>query len=150
MKRTGFAPRKSPMKRSRKPSPQAIRIEPDAFRAVVKVKKMGSRKKAATKAEREHMDRVARMGCVVCRNLGYGPTPCEIHHPRFLAGGGQRASHMDAMGLCPQHHRLGAHGVAYHAGPEEFERRYGTEAQLLEQTRRELGIEVNQPMEQET
>jgi len=38
VKRTGFAPRKTPMKRSRKPSPQAIRIEPDAFRAVVKAK----------------------------------------------------------------------------------------------------------------
>jgi hypothetical protein len=41
VKRTGFAPRKTPMKRSRAPSPQAIRIEPDAFKAVVKVKTRG-------------------------------------------------------------------------------------------------------------
>lgn len=32
---------------------------------------------------------------------------------------------------------MGAH---LSTGPEEFERRYGTEAELLEQTRREAGI----------
>jgi hypothetical protein len=28
------------------------------------------------------------------------------------------------------------------AGPEEFERRYGSEAELLEQTRRETGVQT--------
>ncbi|WP_232466391.1 Ref family recombination enhancement nuclease [Burkholderia ubonensis] len=99
-------------------------------------------KKRATAAEREHMGVVAGMCCVVCRNLGFGDSPAEVHHVRYLAGGGQRASNMDTIPLCPPHHRLGGWGVAYHAGPEEFERRYGTEADLLKQTKQELGIEM--------
>jgi hypothetical protein len=91
------------------------------------------------------MTATAALTCVVCRNEGLGESPAELHHPRFLAGGGQRSSHMDVIPLCALHHRLGSWGTAYHAGPEEFERRYGTEADLLAQTKRELGIE-----EQET
>lgn len=30
------------------------------------------------------------------------------------------------------HHQHGGYGVAYHAGPAEFERRFGTQAELLE------------------
>jgi hypothetical protein len=51
---------------------------------------------------------------------------------------------MDVIPLCALHHRLGSWGIAYHAGPEEFERRYGTEADLLAQTKRDLGIEEQQ------
>jgi hypothetical protein len=101
-------------------------------------------RKRATKAEREHMGVVAGLYCIVCRNLRLGESPAEVHHVRYLAGGGQRSSNLDTIPLCPRHHRIGGWGVAYHAGPEEFERRYGTEAELLEQTRRETGIEQQQ------
>lgn len=100
-----------------------------------------SAKKAATKAEREHMGIVAGLCCIVCRNLGYGDSPAEVHHVRYLAGGGQRSSNMDTIPLCPNHHRLGGYGVAFHAGPEVWQQRYGDEADLLEQVRREAGIE---------
>jgi hypothetical protein len=93
----------------------------------------------ATKAEREHMGVVAGLACIVCRNLGFGESPAEVHHVRYLAGGGQRSGNLDTIPLCPLHHRLGGWGIAFHAGPEEFERRYGTEAELLKQTRREIG-----------
>lgn len=93
-----------------------------------------------TKAERRHMDAVARLGCIVCRNLGYGPTPAEIHHPRKLAGLSQRASHFDVIPLCPAHHRTGGVGVALHAGQRTWEAKYGTESELLEQVRRELEV----------
>lgn len=99
-----------------------------------------SRKPARTKAVSTYMGHVAALGCVVCRNLHYGPTPAELHHPRFLGGAGMKASDMDVIPLCARHHRLGGYGVAYHAGPEEWERRYGTEEALLEQTRREVAI----------
>ena len=92
-----------------------------------------------TKAGRQHLDRVARLGCVVCIRLGYGETPCEIHHPRALAGMGQRASHFDAIGLCPTHHRTGGYGVAIHAGQKEWESRFGTELELLEYVKQCLG-----------
>jgi len=96
-----------------------------------------SRKPSRTKAVKEHMGVVAGMTCIVCRKMLLGDTPAELHHPRFLAGGGQKSSDMDVIPLCPRHHRLGGYGVAFHAGPEEWERRYGTEEELLAQTRRE-------------
>lgn len=92
-----------------------------------------------TKAERDHLSAVARIGCIVCRVLGYGPTPAEIHHPRSLAGMGQKASHFDAIGLCAPHHRTGGHGVALHAGQRTWEANFGTEAELLEKVREILG-----------
>lgn len=88
-----------------------------------------------TKAELRHMDAVARLGCVVCRNLGYGFSPCEIHHVRMGNGMAQRAIHLDTIGLCPAHHRIGGHGVALHAGQRTWEAKFGTEAELLEQVR---------------
>ena len=139
MKRTAFAPRKKPMARgswSRKSSP----LPEGGIKAAMRRTAMKSRVKKPTVAEREHMGIVAGLCCIVCRNLGYGESPAEVHHVRYLAGGGQRSGNMDTIPLCPNHHRIGGYGVAYHAGPEEFERRYGTEAELLEQTRREIGI----------
>lgn len=59
----------------------------------------------------------------------------EIHHPRFLAGGAQKASHWDAIPLCPIHHRTGGYRMALHAGQEAWEARFGTEAELLDQVR---------------
>ena len=88
-----------------------------------------------TKAERDHLSQVARLGCIVCRKLGYGPTPAEIHHPRSLAGLGQKASHFDAIPLCYAHHRTGGHGVAIHAGQRTWEANFGTESELLEMVR---------------
>ena len=91
----------------------------------------------ATKAERDHMCAVAALGCVVCRNLGFGPSPAEVHH---IGNGtlGKKASNFETIPLCPGHHRNGGHGVAVHAGRKAFEANYGTERELLEQTRREL------------
>lgn len=80
------------------------------------------------------MTKVAALGCIVCRNLGFVDTPAELHHPRFLAGAGQKASNMDVIPLCPMHHRIGGLGVAIHAGRQSFEAAYGTEAELLAQT----------------
>lgn len=88
-----------------------------------------------TRTEREHMSSVAALGCIVCRNLGYGPTPAEIHHPRMNNGVGQRSSHFDTIPLCHPHHRTGGFGVALHAGQRTWERNFGTEAELLEQVR---------------
>ena len=136
MKKSSLA-RKTPLKRgswSRKSSPL-----PEQAPAKVGMKR---KSKSKTKAEREHMGIVAGSFCIVCRNEGLGESPAELHHPRFLAGGGQRSSHMDVIALCPLHHRLGGYGVAIHSGQEEWERRHGTEAELLEQTRCELGIET--------
>lgn len=86
------------------------------------------------KKERAHLDKISRLGCIVCRMLGLGDTPCEIHHIRIGQGIGMRASNFNAIGLCPWHHRLGGHGEAIHAGQESWEKKFGTESELLTKT----------------
>jgi hypothetical protein len=90
-----------------------------------------------TKAEKAYCARVVALGCAICRRLGLGETPCEIHHMR--AGQGKmRAPHSMAIGLCPEHHRgkTGIHGL----GTKCFPVVYGvTEAELVEQTKVEAG-----------
>ena len=87
------------------------------------------------KAEKEHLSKVAGIGCIVCRMQGNEESPAEIHHIRHGQGMSQRASNYDAIPLCHGHHRTGGYGVAIHAGRKEFERLYGTEVELLELTR---------------
>lgn len=85
-----------------------------------------------------HLQKVADLGCVVCRNLGFGASPAEIHHLRSGCGVAQRSSHGRAIPLCPPHHRTGGYGVAIHAGQKMWEEIYGSEEKLLEQVLREL------------
>lgn len=78
-----------------------------------------------TKAEKTHMGRVAALGCILCKRLGYGDTPAEVHHIREGQGAAQRASNFLTVPLCPEHHRgnSGLHGL----GTRGFERRYGVD-----------------------
>ena len=73
-------------------------------------------------ASRRHLDRVAALGCILCRRLGNGETPAEIHHPREGQGAAQRASDWLGTPLCPEHHRgaSGLHGL----GTRGFAARY--------------------------
>jgi hypothetical protein len=78
-----------------------------------------------------HMGKVAAVGCIVCRRLGYPDSPAQVHHIKEECGAGQRQSPFLTIPLCPEHHTQGGPGVAYHAGFREFERMYGTELDLL-------------------
>lgn len=87
-----------------------------------------------TKAIQSYRARVVALGCIVCRLAGIHDSPAEFHHLRgakFDTGVGLKANDREAIGLCPLHHRLGNHGVAYHSGPRAFERNFGTQAYLL-------------------
>ena len=88
----------------------------------------------STNAEKLWMSDAASLGCVVCRNLGYGPSEAEIHHLRAGMGMSQRSSDDKSIPLCPPHHRTGGHGVAFHAGPSIWQRKFGTELALHAQT----------------
>jgi hypothetical protein len=82
-----------------------------------------------TKAEKQHYAKVANLGCSLCRYLGYGESPPELHHIR-RAG---KRTNAPVIPLCPEHHRgnTGIHGM----GRKAFEREYKvTEEQLLEIT----------------
>lgn len=61
-------------------------------------------KKTPSPAESKYMGRVAALGCFLCRYLGYGPTPAQVHHVREDQGMGQRASHYLTVPLCDTHH----------------------------------------------
>lgn len=82
-----------------------------------------------TKDERNHLERVARLGCIICGG------DAEIHHIRTGCGMSQRASNYHVIPLCAFHHRQGPFGDAIHNGHKTFEQRYGTEIELLEQVR---------------
>jgi hypothetical protein len=87
-----------------------------------------------TKAEKQYMGKVADIGCILCKHLNLGETPAELHHPRTNTGAGRRASNMDLIPLCPEHHRgnSGLHGM----GRKAFEKYYGiTELQLMEKVK---------------
>ena len=93
----------------------------------------------ATKKEKEHLGKVASLGCIVCCNLGLGETPAEIHH----IGNGtmsKRASNYEAIPLCHFHHLGGNIGEAVHSGRKSFEKNFGTEQELLNQTMRWLNV----------
>lgn len=84
-------------------------------------------------AERQHLGRIAALGCIACHQMGYMDTPAEIHHIREGVGMGQRASHYEAIPLCPPHHRgtAGLKVPSIHGNPNNFKRAFGTERQLL-------------------
>lgn len=71
---------------------------------------------------RDYLDRVAGLGCILCRHLSNVYTPAEIHHPKEWTGASQRASNFLSLPLCPEHHR-GASGV-HGLGKKGFYARY--------------------------
>lgn len=89
-----------------------------------------------TQSDREWVSDVASLGCVACRNAGYGATPAEVHHIRKGAGMGQRSPHKKTIPLCPPHHRGTENPIvpSIHLQKTRFEREFGTELELLEQT----------------
>jgi len=95
------------------------------------------------KQERDHLDKVAALGCIVCRNIGLGWHPAMIHHLRYGRGLSQRSDHFKTLPLCGTHHQHGGFGVAFHAGPRQFQKNFGTEIELLDQVKSllEMGAE---------
>lgn len=85
-----------------------------------------------TKDEKEHLDRVASMGCLICG------APANIHHPRFVCGMSQRSKHWFALPLCKFHHQDGPFGQAIHNGQQEFEKNYMSEQDMLAEVIRRI------------
>jgi hypothetical protein len=88
------------------------------------------------KAERQHLQRLAELGC--CAGVPRGTwcgSPAEIHHIR-TGQGLKRASHFEAIPLCPEHHRIGGYGTAFHAGARAWQEAHGSELEHLEMVRK--------------
>lgn len=88
-----------------------------------------------TAAESRHMAAVADLGCCVCRREFGVYSPAAIHH---TDGKTKPGAHMLVLPICQNHHQHGGYGVALHAGRVEWERRYGTTAELLAWVEAEL------------
>ena len=86
-----------------------------------------------TKKEKEHLKKVAEIGCVACRILGYYNTPAEIPHIKGKNMMGKKSSHFETIPLCPYHHRTS--NESYHHSPKSFTEKFGTQEYLLEYTR---------------
>jgi hypothetical protein len=66
----------------------------------------------ATRAEREHMGRVAKMSCICCYLLDRRQeSKTDVHHVRVGIGGAQRAGHFCTVPLCHEDCHQGKNGV---------------------------------------
>jgi len=87
-----------------------------------------------TKAEKEVYAKLARLGCILCRQNGIETTdtPTEMHHVRRYGG---KRSLAAVIALCAYHHRLG--NTSYHSlGAKGFTKYWGySPEQLVEKTR---------------
>ena len=93
-------------------------------------------RKNKTMEEKQHLSDVASLGCIVCRNMGYGSTPAEIHHITSGYGMGEMRSDFKTIPLCLRHHRTAPDAI--HVSPARFTKHYGHEVALLAQTELEL------------
>ena len=94
-----------------------------------------AKKKVKTKAEKERLQTIAEMPCYACFQDGL-EVASEVHHIRTHTGLGLRPSHFATIPLCPQHHRHGK--VSVHLGKVEFEKKYGTQEEILKKVNREI------------
>jgi hypothetical protein len=90
-----------------------------------------------TKAEIQHKNKVASLGCALCFHIHgpHEPAPVELHHLR--SGGWGKGDYTTLIPLCPEHHRGrdGVHGL----GTKGFTRFYGvSQHDLLVWTKEQL------------
>ena len=95
-----------------------------------------------TKADKAWFEAITGIGCIACLVQGTPGTTAEVHHIRDGQGRGQRADHRVSIALCPAHHRGTDHPrtASIHMDKRNFIAQFGTELELLERTRQELGI----------
>ena len=94
-----------------------------------------AKKKVKTKAEKERLQTIAEMPCYACFQDGR-EVQAEVHHIRNHTGIGRRPPHSDTIPLCYSHHRTGK--ISVHLGKKEFEKKYGTEQEILKIINREI------------
>lgn len=107
--------------------------------------KLGRSTGNPTMAQRQRMDAIRDMGCIVAQALGMGYVPCEVHHLTVGGKHGQkRRGHDFTIGLNPWSHRGEAFGgmsadtcerlfgPSYAKQPRRFRLEIGTDDYLLD------------------
>jgi len=86
-----------------------------------------------TKAEKDHYAKLARIGCILCKQIdikNVDDSPTEIHHIRRF---GQKRANSEAIPLCAWHHRLDSNTSVHGLGHKGFAKYWGfSEEDLLE------------------
>jgi hypothetical protein len=94
--------------------------------------------KPPTKLESEWMDRIANYGCIACKLDGIPDSPASVHH---IVEGNRRLGHLFTLPLCYTHHQGGGLiAPSVHQAKRTFQKRYGTERELLARLQVELGV----------
>ena len=112
--------------------------------------------KSATKAEQARYTALKQLGCAACRQYGKA-RPAEVHH---LVEAGERLGNDFTIPLCDWHHRgvvvrTSANYMTLLCGPSlarsrrDFEREFGTEHDILDDTNELLRDRRNFRFEQE-
>jgi len=88
-----------------------------------------------TKTEKQHYAKLARLGCILCKQLGVREvedSPTEMHHVRRFGG---KRSLAPVIPLCATHHRLGDSSV-HQLGAKGFSAYWGlTQEDLVDKVR---------------
>jgi len=85
---------------------------------------------AKTKHEKLHMDKVARLGCIICLKEGNPFSPAELHHIRDMTLGMGR-NPLEVIPLCIPHHRIGKE--SFHENSKGFSKKWGSQRSLLKE-----------------
>lgn len=92
-------------------------------------------RKTKTKLEKQHMDKVAQLGCIICGN-----PEVHLHHIRYPGlGMGKRSTNFEVIPLCQPHHQG---NLSVHGSPKLFEEKFGTQKQLLESVLKRIKCET--------
>ena len=97
--------------------------------------------------ERQWVEAMVKVGCIVCREEYSTATPAHYHH---LLSGGQRIGHKAGIPLCPMHHTGGGedqghvprHSRSGDGGLAAFELAYGPEVILYQHACALAGLEA--------
>jgi hypothetical protein len=86
-----------------------------------------------TKTDKLYYAKLARLGCVLCRQIEVkeiDDSPVEIHHVRRY---GQKRANSEAIPLCAWHHRLDSRTSVHGLGHKGFTKYWGfSEEDLLQ------------------
>jgi hypothetical protein len=99
--------------------------------------------KTPTKGEREWLNAITGLGCIVCLREHEEATPASPHH---IDGSTKPGAHRKTIPLCWAHHQGNSDGtkqpfISRHPFKARFVKAYGDEYSLLADCRERLGWE---------
>ena len=126
--------KKTEIRRSTKPMARAAKIgvlgvSSVQRKAPVRKAAMKTKQRAVAPAEKVLWDRLAALGCIACMKEGRYNPHVSIHH---VDGRTKPGCHLLVLPLCAPHHQDdGSGALAVHPWKARFEKRYGSQLELV-------------------